>query len=405
MADFSMWGAEASPDRLRQQDDQKAALIMSQIGHNQALARTENAQAAAREAEAAGEKRMAEALQARYSGKQIGGGLNGQTDVDSTPRSLASPIEDMSQMAFASGLPTKGAKLAEQAALVRAREASAGFRAAQQDKSELEAQHERMTHVSRLYSSVGDQASLERANALYAGTFQEPSPLAGMRYSPEMIQQIRDYSTTERQKVQNRLDQIRTSAYVANQNSAVDFRNARKPLIEAQTELAKAREERLGKIGGKDKGPGIPTANERRAASRLIESEFPGLPQDERNLASDKVSATARELMKNDKNLNADQAMRQALETNKADFKQVESGYLFFKSTKPTFKPGSGEKAAAPIALPTSKSDLKNGQVYQTAKGPLQWNGSRLVPTGKQVPASIPASQDLNNDGVDDDEE
>src|SRR5437667_230038 len=111
MTDFSMWGAEASPSRLIEQDQQKAALVMSQLAHNQALARTENAQASIREAEAEGQKKLAAAM----AGMQSNGNNADQSPGNNTRSSLATPLEQMSSMAMASGLPSQAAKYAGEA--------------------------------------------------------------------------------------------------------------------------------------------------------------------------------------------------------------------------------------------------------------------------------------------------
>lgn len=407
MADFSMWGPEASPARLIQQDAQQAMLRAAQTQHALATARDQNAQAAQREAEAEGERRMAAAM--AKLGKDDGG-LPGENNVN-TPLTPAGQLAKMSQLAFDSGLASKGAKYAGEAALARAREASQEYRAAEVEKVKLETSHKELEHTSRLFSGVVDQGTFDRANALYAMQFGQQSPVAGQPYSRELVDRIQSYSSTQLERTRARMAEIDTASKVANRNSSIDFRNARKLLIEAQIDLAKAREERLAKVGGKDTVMGIPSPNERRAASRLLSSEFPALGKeaDDLNLQSDQLAARARALMKGNKALTDDQARRQALGEMRPDLTKLNDSFSTMGKISKLFGGKKDSGPAGPLALPPNRSELKSGATYQTARGPAIWNGKGFsLPTAPAKAASsslasIPGDED--GDGVPDDEE
>lgn len=381
MADFSMWGPEAGGARLAEQD---AIKRMSEL----AVARRQRAEAGQKELELQGQQ----SFMARLGQRQ---GKPGQT--------LAEQAEEMAQLAFDSGMAGKGVDLAAKAALVRTREAQAEASKATAARRQLQGQLDALTKATSFYEGVTDQAGLDKANALYAYTFGGAAPTAGLPYSPQLVEQLRNFGTKATERLRAGLAELDTASKIANRDSAIDLRNFRKGILREQADLQERREARLAKGGaGSEKPVGTPSAGELKAADVLLKSEFSNLPLDERRQAAFSVASRARALRKANPALDADTAIRQAFTEEKAsgNFQAVERAYGLLPSRQGYNKAGTAGEA--PLQVPTGQdgqpqlSALKPGKIYQTPKGTLRYLGpnkweavqTRVSPTG--IPAALP---------------
>lgn len=404
MADFSMWGAEASPNRLIQRDAQDAMLRAAQIRQANSAARENEVQTEGREFELEGAKKMSAAM----------AGM-GQGEAPSGPASLADPVEQLARAAYQSGLGAKGADFAAKAALIRSREAALGNSQATAAKTQLETHAKALQHASRLYEGVSNQQDFDRANALYAYTFGAPAPAAGAPYSPELVGKLRSYGMTQLEAVRAKMLALDTASKDANRKSSADFREFRKGIIEEELDLKKAREDRLAKAGGK--GVTSPTVTERKAAESMIAQDFPDLGEEpgELALAAHSVASRARALRQGNKSLDADTALRQALAESKAsgDFTQTDAGYslknLIGLEDKKTKFDVTGKTPDTPLDVPMKGkvpdlSTLKAGRHYNTPKGVMKFlGGDKWAPAGKNAPkrdssSSLPAVDEEDDD-------
>lgn len=402
MADFSMWGAEASPNRMSALDAQNQMLKAAQTRAQNASAAENEAQTEGIIADNAGKKRMAEAM-GRF--RQAGGG-DGPAST-----SLADPIEEMSRLAYESGLPSEGAKYATQASQVRQHEAATKNSQVLQEKNKLETQYKALQHSSSLYQGVTDQRSFDRANALYAMTFSAPSPVAGQAYSPDLVGKLTGFGMTQMEKVRARLLEIDTASKQANRGSAMAFRDFRKGIVKEELTLKQEREERLAKQGGAKGGVGAPTSMSQKAAVSLLAQEFPDLPADETKLAAYSVASRAKALQQANKALDSDTALRQALAEEKTagSFQKVNDTYKVLGVDTGMKKPAATKftkgQAVAVADAPTDPTKRTVGSTYNTPKGQLKWLGGgkwEKVAEGAKAPTQ---SASLLPSALDDEEE
>lgn len=328
--EFSMYGPEASPFRLAEQDQLEAS---AKRAHTRLL----NTQAAKVETELEGQKKLAAAMEAAAKEPQAGGGAPG----GATP-SLASPIEVAAKAAYSAGLPAEGMKFAEGAALVRSREAVQATADAQRQMSVLKLKAQRVDIIGRLAGSATDQQSLDAANANYAKMFGEVSPFAGMSYTDAepKLAAAKSWALTEKQRADLTIRQADEDSKDRNRASAIDMREFRKELLGQEEDLRERREARLAAKDGKavEKGPavGAPVKTELEAASRTLKEEFPNWPKEELASAAYQMASRARGLRRANKALEPEEALQQAFQEAKASgaYETVETMAGFRKQTK-----------------------------------------------------------------------
>lgn len=376
MAEFDVYGPEASPFRLAARDQQEAA-------QRRAQTRLLDANASKVEEELAGQKRLSAAMAEAAKNAppdSVGAGA--------TP-SLANPIEAAARAAYAAGLPAEGVKFAEGAALVRTREATQATADAQRQAAVLKLKLERIDTIGRLAGSAKDQGSLDAANANYAKMFGEVSPFAGLSYeeAAPRLQAAREWSLTEKQKMELAIKQSEADSKDRNRASAIDYRGFREEILQQEQDLREAREARLaakdGKAGVKGAAVGSPTGAEQGEATRLLKEEFPNWPADELKSASYAVASRARGLRRANKALEADEALQQAFEEAKASGAYEVQDSLMGLRKKTHFNreklqqvplTGAGTAGVKPAAngLPSGSKQIgtsKGKPVYETPDG------------------------------------
>lgn len=393
MVDFSMFGPEQSGGRLFEQDSQKAMLAAAQGSNFAASTRLHTAQSNKLEQDAVLDRKLAEALS--------GGEMEG------TPAEQAAKL---SKLAYQSGSAAKGMDFAARAGLMQAREAASLHSEMSARKAQLEGNLKVMERASSLYDGVDSQEAFDKANAQYAYLFGTASPATGLPYSPELVGKLKDFGMTQAQKHKAALDELETDSRNANRESAIDFRTFRKGVLGQDAELRAAREERLAKAGGSQKGVANPSVAERELAKSLIKEEFPDLAERKEELGpvAYAVASRAKALQRANRALDSNTAVRQAFAEEKAagNFQQVDGAWKAFTALGANAKKTTygAPKAEVPLTMPKTAAEAKDGATYQTSRGPAKWNAKtqRMVPiTPTVTPTSLPAALDDNEEETD----
>lgn len=317
---FGMYGAEASPGRLLQQDQQQAEMRRAQT-------RQLDAAATKAEMEIEGEKRFLSAMETAAAESE------GKPSV-----SMASKLETAAEAALRAGLPGEAAKLSTNASLVRQRESAAAENAAQEQAAVLKAKAGQLEALSKLVGGVKDQATWDEANAVYAKTYGQVSPYAGKPYDQALVDRLQSATMTAAQRATAAARDADNLSKDRNRRSAAEFREFRKGLAEKELELKRDRENRVKKTTGTegDKGPavGSPTSAEQGEATRMLKAEYPNWPADELKSAAYAMASRARGLRRANKALEPQEALAQAFEEAKANGVYEINEGLFKDSTK-----------------------------------------------------------------------
>lgn len=344
---FEMYGPEASPGRLLEQDQQTAALRRAQV-------RQLDAATSKVEQDIDQEKRFTAAMQTAAQA--------GQPEVG-PPMSIAGQLERAASEALKAGLPDAGAKLATNAALVRQRESAANENKAQEQAAVLNLQAKKLDALSRIVGGVKDQETWDEANAVYAKTFGQVSPYAGQPYDQSLIDRLQGATTTAAQRARLKAQEADNISKDKNRKSAIDFREFRKELMTEEQALREAREARLAKTGGTvdgGKGPSVatPPKAELDEATRMLKADYPNWPKEELQTAAFAMASRAKGLRRANKALEPKEALQQAFAEAKSNgaYEVIEG--LFKDKTKLnkdklTKTPMTGGQPAAP-ATPTN---------------------------------------------------
>lgn len=327
----------------------------------------------------------------------------GVSDSPTAPtKSMADSLDALARTAAGAGLITKATGLAKDASLIRQREATQANQAVQTQLNGFKATKERAELVGQLLGGVTDEQSWIRANALLEFQTGQPSPYAGLAYTPELVGRLNAaaLSTKERMDLAER---------ALTRKATATYRQARLDQIDVLTEIRQgrldtdnAREERLAKAGG-GKGASAPSKSELDQAARLITKDFGNMAAADANDAAFSIAAEARALRKANPALDANTALMQAFQAAKTAGDFAENGGVMGTGLRAkTIYSGRGRTAAAPAPMPTDRKTLTKGRYYQNALGQVaQWNGKGFVITR---PLSVDNSR-LGSEAADDDDE
>jgi len=363
---FEMYGPEASPGRLIEQDQQTAALKRAQI-------RQLDAAASKVERDIDEEKRFTAAMQAAAQAGQPETG---------PPMSMAGQLERTASEALKAGLPDAGTKLATNAALIRQRESAASENKAQEQAAVLNLQAKRLDALSRIVGGVKDQETWDEANAVYAKTFGQVSPFAGQPYDQSLVDRLQGSTTTAAQRARLKVQEAENLSKDRNRKSAIDFREFRKDLMTEEQALRESREERLKKVGGSTDDSGIgsavstPPKVELDEASRMLKADYPNWPKEELQTAAFAMASRARGLRRANKALEPQEALQQAFAEAKSNGAyEVIEGLFKDKTKLNRDKLTKTPMTGAPVvikALPTGAKQIgtsKGKPVYETPDG------------------------------------
>ncbi len=288
-----------------------------------------------------------------------------------------SPVDVLGKLAGAAaqaGNPTMASNLWGKQMELLSRQATAA-------KAQAQTQKDNVNFVEELMGQVHDQQSLDYANALWQQTLGTQSPLAGQRYSPELVSRWQDQLLAGKGKMtmQERLTALQ--ANIAQKKAAMEYMAARMAHLKVQEGQQAERLRKSEKVGG----VGMPTKTLIDQSTLHVMSTYKNLPADESTQAGFTVASRAMQLRKANPALSADEAIQQALQDVKGDFEEADRLYGLSSETKYTDKPlppvgknGPGSSPTTPLGLPKdpSATNLKKGAWYKMPDGSVQqWSG------------------------------
>lgn len=363
-----LWGFQAGQSIRRQEDMQQALAAMSlrrgEAELMQADVALESSQVALDS-----QKRMLELMRGNSAKlqdapKEIGDPAippgAGVMESQEIPNSL----DALARMAMESGLPQQASEYASKASTIRAN-------ASEIKKREFDTRMGELNLASNLLSTVGDETSWRRANALFTMQTGKPSPFAEMEYSPELVAMLQDAVVSQKDRASIQAAEARAAASTA-QAAAAD---ALVPLRKAQERLANTRAKALDKAGAVGKQP---KAEDLRAVSDLINAEYLGAvtPEDARILARPVAERMLQ--IQSELNLPRSEAARRA-------FNEAEARGDFGGLRQRTRMRGD---ASNPLEMPSTQDALRPN-MYYTGKG--KYEGQTLLWTGTGFRLATPA--------------
>lgn len=222
----------------------------------------------------------------------------------------------MSELAAQAGRIDDAYKLSAMASTARIHEANAAYK---ETSNILRLNREAET----LMAGVTDEASWNRNNAMYELLHGRPSPFAGIPYSPENMQAIRDGIQYDKE-VANAAEKRARIPLIEQQTKSAKARQAldeakttteettKRSLQKAQADAAEARAKHVAKVGGP--GRKTPPAQQLKAVTDLIQHDFPELdadPEQARNIGRP-IAERAQEIMVSHPGMRATEAITQA---------------------------------------------------------------------------------------------
>lgn len=320
-----------------------------------------------------------EVQQARSAGEALALAAAGAgADGEKAP-SMASLLRKAAEGAAKRGLTVQAQKLAESAALVDSREASAMNSQANARLHQIQAIRQNAEAQGQFFGTATDEESWQLAGQMF--TFQTglPNPYENIPFSPEIVNRIKQSAVD----VEKQLDlEIRRMG----QLETKDFRDRRLRQHEetlrirrAEQAIREARERRLAREGGSGSGVARPNRDQIRQVKELFLED--GIEYDKvdnsQQVAYD-ISSRAEELRKQNRGLGSGEALHQAYDEYKASgaltVTEIDSGSLL-KRNKKQFR---GKSKPITEQLPdAAKARLKagvettfsNGQVWTLKDG------------------------------------
>jgi hypothetical protein len=271
---------------------------------------------------------------------------------DQNPLTTASnALVRMGTAAAEVGLPEEAASDFAKASTISAQQEHAAYNAMQSAINKAK-------FADQLLGNVHDQASWDQMNGYIEMTTGQKSQMADKKYSPELVESLRQASLTHRTSAQ----EAYTLAQAEHQQALTKVSLAEIPLRKAQTENYEARTEALKKNGADGM---IAKPKTIAAVSDLIISES----GDVTSRADANVSA--REIA-----IDAERRMREDHQTQpeavKAAYKYAKNHGILSGQPMAHLRPGASEKK--PLPLPKTPSEFKDNMWYQAPDGPRHYD-------------------------------
>ena len=277
-------------------------------------------------------------------------------------------------------------------------------------------QNDAVKDIGNIASSVKDQASLEAALPLLRekdktfgmrGSFDRDPDTAEVVWGPKTkatLQALSDRTITAEQKYQNALrdanlarqiqndkdrEQDRQSSLALREGALVMARAGQQSLIdarEARAEESRARTARITRLSNTAEKPATKQNVDAAGSTIQADSDFKGKDWDGTlkalsNDVADRANQIRAEAARNGEEIGYADARQQAWEEYKPYVhEQPKEGSGFFgigAKTQLTYArapKGKESASAAPMELPKTESDLKDGQTYKTVKGAARWD-------------------------------
>lgn len=354
-----LWGFQAGQSLRRQED---ASIAMSNMALRKGEADLLQADVTLETSQIAldSQKRMLELMQGNAAKRQDAPKEIGDSPPPPGGQALESQyipdsLDSLAKMAMQSGLPQQAAEYASKASTIRSN-------ASEIQKRNFDTKMSELTLGANLLSTVGDETSWRRANALFAMQTGKPSPFAEMDYSPELVAMLQDSIVKQKDRAAIQAAEARASA----SESSARASEALVPLRKAQERLANARATALNKAGAVGKQP---KAEDLRAVSDLINAEYLGAvtPEDARILARPVAERMLQ--LQIEANIPRSEAAQRA-------FTEAQARGDFGGLRARTRMKGDAQN---PIDMPSTQAALRPNMYY---KGKGKYEGQTLLWTG-----------------------
>lgn len=291
----------------------------------------------------------------------------------------ASQLEQMSEFAMQSGMPTQAADYAKKASDIRKNAATISKEVNQQNIKDL-------SLVANLMDGVHDQQSWNAANAIFMAETGHESKVAHLPYSPELVQKIKSGAVSAKDKALTEAAKARASADLARGTEA----RARLPLIKAQTEAVQDRDTLLKKAGATGS---IPKPQNVKALTDLATKDFGGAGDAQ---GEAELRVAARPWAEKMEGYMKDEGLTQSQAAAKT-YREAKQAGAFAGMRPMPLTPGSSPSKS--LALPMDgkkldKSKLQQNQWYDVQGQPMVLLGDKFY-----------SKADLGHSGGDDEDE
>lgn len=363
--------------------------------HTKGLTRLQNAEADKAEISVKQERQFANLMRIASTGGEsvLPPGGDGPDDIfgnfSAPDGGMSSKLGRLAQLATQAGLVTRGASLAKDAATINSRYSAAAANRALTGVRQIRQRKDEAALLGSVLTDVNDQDSYDRALAAYQMTSGRMSRFAGLPYTPELVQRLRDEALSVKDQEAQRIREANAKATKAYRDARLDQHDEALDLNAARLDVTRSREDRLRK-GGAGR-PLTISRNERDVASAMITNDFPELSgaehNDERTTAANTVASEAKTLMQKNPALSWSEALSQAYTAERGNF-QITPGKLFGRTVK--FE-GGGKSPSTAVPLPKSEKEAKIGKYYYAPNGAIgKWNGKTMDPVGQRTPTPEP---------------
>lgn len=316
--------------------------------------------------------RTAISIQNKMLEKMAAMGTNGGNDSGTQADALAKDMDSLASIALSSGAPEQAKQYATAGSTIRENASKISSRQAKLEKDDW-------AMVDSMLPGIYDQDTLDDANATYMMKTGRPSKLAGAKYSPQLIETLKNASQTAKDKALTQEAEARARAADAQASTS----RARIPLIKAQTDAAEALANARNKNGA---GNLAPKAGELKIITDLMQKDFDVGTED---MASARV--TARPIAERMKEImGQNPGMSQTAAAKRAYTEAGRRGDFGGMSPNRSMP---GESPKKPLALPMSGgkldvSKLKANKYYpgtgKYAGKTYLYTGTAFVPVGSE---------------------
>lgn len=353
--------------------------------HTQATTRYNESMAQKLEQEAQAAQRLQQLMQQQGLGQdQVG-----------TVQDPAARLSSLANLAIQSGNVKLGSELADKASQIDLRRQQGDRQLALIEKDEFEMNLKIANGASELAKTATDETSWRRANASFELLFGQPSPYAGLPYSPELVQTIQKSLTKAAEQLTAEYREKEHKRKLAHDKEVEQTARSNLGLREQELRLKRERETRLAKNGGsKLKPAGMPGKSEIVVAERLLENlGFEGAELED---AATDIAQEARRLWKANPAITPQEAMAQVVLQKQQSGDIVPGRKSQILSLDPKFgRSGKAFSPLRPAPAPTSPKDLVVGQYYTTQRGIAKWTGKAFTPAKvPQMSYSSPGGED-----------
>ena len=402
MADFSEWGAEASPNRLMQRDTLEAlkggASVQEALGRiamQPAELRYKTLQGDKLQFEIDQDKQVAELMRAAFGGQAadpsavesgtVGAeGLRLEQSALRPQTSLADKFGNAAEIFAGAGQVKRAQELAKTASTLRQQQAAAISSQTTALLNQLKITRENAENLAQFFGGAGSQEELDQANRLYQFQTGQPSPFQNVPFSEDLIDGLNQRALSAKE----RFDLADKAATRLNLKTYRDARlgqfETENRIREERLRLNREREERLRKQGGGRLPSADPKPDEIRQVKAMIRKDFPMAKDfaDEMGTAAFTIAAEARAKMRANPALSPSAALNQAY-TEAVRFGDIEAdaGTAFGLIGKKFRFAGGGRSPETALTVPSKATDARPGRYYVNSRGDVaKWDGKKFVP-------------------------